>query len=159
MILTLLSRHLQLEDAEFAAQSALKNKKKLEEDVADLQSQLDILSKSKKEVTQTSPANLKWFYQEHPFEKSINKILSRVVLLQKGYFGAKKWKNRTMHKTNSSDFIDGRAPGILNGCQDEKTVALLLKMLMKTPAVWSTLDNKRKTRLGLRHMSWMSSAT
>ena len=90
MILTLLSRHLQLEDAEFAAQSALKNKKKLEEDVADLQSQLDILSKSKKEVTQTSPANLKWFYQEHPFEKSINKILSRVVLLQKGYFGAKK---------------------------------------------------------------------
>ena len=70
--LTFLSCHLQLEDAEFAAQSALKNKKKLEEDVADLQSQLDILSKSKKEVTQTSPAYLKWFYQEHPVEKSIN---------------------------------------------------------------------------------------
>ena len=72
MILTLLSFHLQLEDAEFAAQSALKGKKKLEEDVADLQSQLDILSKSKKEVTQTSPANLKGFYHERPFEKSIN---------------------------------------------------------------------------------------
>lgn len=56
-MLTLLLCQLQLEDAEFAAQSALKGKKKLEEDVADLQSQLDILSKSKKEVTQTSPAN------------------------------------------------------------------------------------------------------
>ena len=47
-----------------------------------------------------------------------------------------------LYKTNSSGFIDGRAPGILNGCQDEKTVALLLKMLMKTPVVWSTLDNR-----------------
>lgn len=43
MILTLLSCHLQLEDAEFAAQSAQKSKKKLEEDVADLQSQFYFL--------------------------------------------------------------------------------------------------------------------
>lgn len=47
------SCRLQLEDAEFAAQSAQKSKKKLEEDVADLQSQLDTLSKSKKEVMET----------------------------------------------------------------------------------------------------------
>ena len=42
----------QLEDAEFSAQSALKAKKKLEEDVADFQGQVDALSKSKKEVRQ-----------------------------------------------------------------------------------------------------------
>ena len=39
-----------MEDAEFTAQSAQKSKKKLEEDVADLQNQLELLSKSKKEV-------------------------------------------------------------------------------------------------------------
>ena len=40
-----------------------------------------------------------------------------------------------LHKTNSGGFINGQAPGIWNGCQDEKTVVLLLKMLMKTPVV------------------------
>lgn len=40
----------QLEDAEFATQTALKGKKKLEEDVSDLQGQLDTVSKSKKEL-------------------------------------------------------------------------------------------------------------
>lgn len=50
ILLNSFSPRLQLEDAEFAAQSAQKGKKKLEEDVADLQGQLDTLSKTKKEV-------------------------------------------------------------------------------------------------------------
>ena len=46
--------HFQLEDAEFNAQSALKARKKLEEDVTDLQNQVDSLLKSKKEVRRSS---------------------------------------------------------------------------------------------------------
>lgn len=106
--------------------------------MADLQSQLDILSKSKKEVTQTSPAKLKGFYHQHPLNTSISQktlksietcgftakgVLSyvthsRVLDRKIGKIG-QTYVMANLHKTNCSGFIEGRAPGILTGCEDD----------------------------------------